>query len=426
MGCLLSCVACCFCDAAASLCCKCLPSCKSSTSTRLVYGLLLLSVIILSSVALSPEVGKLLKRIPSLCPGEPNNICQLITGYGAVYRMCFALSLFFFVFSLIMIEVRSSRDFRSAIHNGFWFFKILAIIGIMVGAFFIHDPLFLSVWMIFGMIGACLYILLQLVLLVDFAHTWNEKWVGAYNESGNRSYVCALISSTVFFYSLSIAAVVLFYIYFASAPCCRLGKMLVSINLILCVILSVISILPVVQDKLPSSGLLQSSVISAYIMFLTWSALVNVPEVACNPTLRTTNKTIIVDGKEVTAVSLVILMISVVYASIRTSSHNTGGMDTSNAETSPSTETAERGQLVWDNEKEGVAYSYAMFHFMMSLATLFVMMSITDWYRPDSQTSMLSANYGSFWVKGASSWVCVAIYIWTLVAPVMFPDRDFS
>ncbi|VDM25837.1 unnamed protein product, partial [Hydatigera taeniaeformis] len=81
---------------------------------------------------------------------------------------------------------------------------------------------------------------------------------------------------------------------------------------------------------------------------------------------------------------------------------------------------------VWDDESDEVAYSYAMFYFMMLLATLFVMMSITNWYQPDKHTGLLSANYASFWVKAATSWACVALYVWTLVAPTLFPNRDFT
>nr|CDS24426.1 serine incorporator 1 [Echinococcus granulosus] len=431
MGCILSCLACCFCNAATSVCCKCLPSCKNSTLTRLFYGLVLLIVITFSCICLSPEVEKLLRKIPSLCPGGSDDLCGLITGYGAVYRMCFALTLFFFVFSLCMINVKSSHDFRAAIHNGFWFFKIIAIVGIMIGAFFIRDPMFLYIWMIFGLIGAALLILLQLLLLIDFAHSWNEKWTEAYNETHHRGYACGLISSTVFFYAISIAAAVLFYVFFGSSPSCHLGKMLISINLILCVTLSVISILPFVQENLPSSGLLQSSFISVYIMYLTWSALVNIPEVECNPTLRTINTTTVVNGKPVvvvtadlnfgwqTAISLSILVFSVIWSSFRTSSHSTVGRltiaptlisDTPNA-VDTETGTGRGDQTVWDNESDGVAYSYAMFHFMMLLATLFVMMSITNWYQPDKHTALLSANNASFWVKAVSSWACVAIYV---------------
>ncbi|KAL5103297.1 Serine incorporator 3 [Taenia crassiceps] len=351
--------------------------------------------------------------------------------------MCFALALFFFVLSLCMINVRSSRDFRAGIHNGFWFFKIAAVLGIMIGAFFIRDPLFLYVWMIFGIIGASLLILLQLILLVDFAHTWNEKWTEAYHETHHRGYACGLISSTVFFYAVSITAIVLFYIFFGSAPSCHLGKMLISINLILCVILGVISVLPVVQVKLPSSGLLQSSFISVYIMYLTWSALANIPEVECNPTLRKVNTTIMVNDKPVvvvtadlnfgwqTAVSLSILIFSVVWSSFRVSMHSTVGRltmaptlvsGTSNAADTENGIAHGASLAVWDNESDGVAYSYAMFHFMMLLATLFVMMSITNWYQPDKHTALLSANYASFWIKAVNSWTCVAIYLWCAVS----------
>ncbi|VUZ44279.1 unnamed protein product [Hymenolepis diminuta] len=449
MGCLLSCVACCFCDAAASLCCKCLPSCRNSTSTRLFYVAIFLTVLIFSCICLSSDIETMLKKIPSLCPGGDDDLCSLITGYGAVYRMCFSLSLFFFVFSILMIKVQTSADFRAALHNGFWFFKIIAIIGIMVGAFFIRDPQFLYVWRIFGLIGALLFTFLQLTLLVDFAHSWNEKWCSGYEETGNRAYCCGLISFTAIFYAVTIAAISCFYVFFAFGPTCHFGKMLVSINLFLCVIFSIVSILPAVQEKLPSSGLLQSSCISAYIMYLTWSALVNIPDIKCNPTLRTINTTTTDEnGKTIevvtadlnfnwqTGVSLTILFCSVVYACIRTSSHSavgllmiSGGGDTANAVEPDGYDavTAKRGgQRVWDNERDCVAYSYSMFHFMMLLATLFVMMSITNWYSPDTRTGLLSANHASFWIKAVSSWVCASIYIWTLIAPALFPNREFA
>ncbi len=68
----------------------------------------------------------------------------------------------------------------------FWLFKALIIIGIAVGAFFIPQGSFETAWMVIGMIGGFLFILIQLVLLVDFAHAWNEKWLSNYEDSQSK------------------------------------------------------------------------------------------------------------------------------------------------------------------------------------------------------------------------------------------------
>lgn len=47
-------------------------------------------------------------------------------------------------------------------------------------------------------------------------------------------------------------------------------------------------------------------------------------------------------------------------------------------------------------------------------------------FRPNSTLQTLNANIASMWIKIISSWICVALYIWTLVARPLFPDRDFD
>jgi hypothetical protein len=58
-------------------------------------------------------------------PFSDNKVdCDVMVGYKAVYRMCFAMACFFFLFSIIMIRVRSSKDPRASIQNGYGYVAV--------------------------------------------------------------------------------------------------------------------------------------------------------------------------------------------------------------------------------------------------------------------------------------------------------------
>lgn len=439
-------IACCFGSAACSLCCRACPTCKNSSSSRIAYAMLMLGGTVVACLLLIPQVHGLLEKIPGLCSLDQSN-CQYYVGYSAVYRVCFAMACFFFLMAVVMIKVKSSRDPRSAVQNGFWFFKILIIVGICIGAFFIKDDSsqkFGTAWMVIGMIGAFLFILIQLVLLIDFAHGWSEKWLDRYEETQSKKWFAGLLGFTIFFYLLSLVMVILFYVFYAKDSECSIHKFFVSFNLILCVIVSVVSVLPVIQDVNPKSGLLQSSVITAYVMYLTWSAMSNNPNKKCNPSFfdRISNSTgtpsIDNDNQEITfdwksLVSLVLFIGCVLYSSIRSSSVSglsklTSSSSVDDIYLTDNTDDdvhLEDGEKVYDDEKENVAYNYSFFHLMLFLASLYIMMVLTHWYKPSSNFSM-SSNEPAMWVKIASSWTCIVLYTWTIVAPVVLCNREFN
>ncbi|KAM9839003.1 serine incorporator 2-like [Aulostomus maculatus] len=452
---LASCASC-LCGSAPCLLSSCCPSTYNSTMSRLAFSFLLLLGTLVSIIMILPGMENHLKKIPGFClggttiPGIENKVnCDVIVGYKSVYRMCFAMASFFFLFSIIMIRVRSSKDPRAAIQNGFWFLKFLVLVGITVGAFFIPDGIFNTVWYYFGAVGSFIFIVIQLILLVDFAHSWNQSWLEKAENGNTKCWFAALLSFTIIHYALAFSAVVLLYVFYTQPGDCTEHKVFISLSLIFSVILSIVAVLPKVQEAQPSSGLLQASFISLYTMYVTWSAMTNNPNHQCNPSLlslvqpsSTTTPPWPAPPTPASAnvqwwdaqgiVGLIIFIFCTLYASIR-SSNNTqvnklmqteeGQGLTADSDATPGEDGVRRAV---DNEEEGVTYSYSFFHFSLLLASLYIMMTLTNWYKPDTNYQAMQSSMPAVWVKICSSWLGLALFLWTLVAPLVLPDRDFS
>uniref|UniRef100_A0A3B4ZTD2 Serine incorporator 3-like n=2 Tax=Stegastes partitus TaxID=144197 RepID=A0A3B4ZTD2_9TELE len=219
------------------------------------------------------------------------------------------------------------------------------------------------------------------------------------------------------------------------------------------------------DESQPRSGLLQSSIITLYTMFLTWSAMTNEPDRACNPSLlaifqqitaptlaplEVENQTaVVIIGTEEpnmtspylqwwdaqSIVGLIIFVLCILYSSIRSSSTSQvnkltmASKDSSIlAEGGSSADLSEEStgpRRVEDNERDMVQYSYSFFHLMLFLGCLYIMMTLTNWYSPEADYTVTS-KWPAVWVKITSSWVCLALYVWTLVAPMVLTNRDFS
>uniref|UniRef100_A0A3Q3AQ00 Serine incorporator 1-like n=1 Tax=Kryptolebias marmoratus TaxID=37003 RepID=A0A3Q3AQ00_KRYMA len=443
-------------------------SSRNSTVTRIIYSSILLLGTMVACIMLSPGVEQQLKRIPGFCedgasssvPGHQAYLnCEMFVGYKAVYHFCFGMSIWFLLFSILLVNIKSSRDPRASIHNRYWFFKLVVLVAVTAGAFYIPDDPFTYTWFVVGSCGAFFFILIQLVLLVDFAHSWNESWVGNMENRNSRGWYAALLVVMTLNYILSLTAVVLCFIFYTKPDGCFINKFFIGFNMLLCLIASVVSVLQKVQ---PRSGLLQSSFISLYTMFLTWSAMTNEPDQECNPSLlrifqqiasptlppvEIENQTaVVIIGTEEpnltspylqwwdaqSIVGLVIFVLCILYSSIRSS--NTNQVNKLTMVSKQSSIIAERGggndpseesRRVEDNEPDAVQYSYSFFHFMLFLASLYIMMTLTNWYSPDADYTITS-KWPAVWVKISSSWLCLALYIWTLVAPIVFTNRDFS
>ena len=73
-----------------------------------------------------------------------------------------------------------------------------------------------------------------------------------------------------------------------------------------------------------------------------------------------------------------------------------------------------------------VTYNYSFFHLVFALASMYIAMLMTGWGSNPQERDLIDVGWTSVWVKLVTQWVTAATYIWMLVAPALFPDRDFS
>lgn len=485
MGCCTSQLACCLGPASCGLCCGFLPAIKESTGTRAMYSLLLTLGFFVQCLMLIPQAQQFLsEQVPDfnvtcvmIMAGEN---CSRLVGYMAVYRLSVGLVIFFFIMMLLTPCVPSSNHWRASIQNGYWFFKLLAIIGLCAGAFFIPAD-FSIYWMYSGMVCGFIFIVLQLLFLVDFSHAWNATWAG--RRRGKRN-MCGLIGTglvSIIFYAISIVGVVLLFLNYAWHNC-DTNKIFVGVNAALCILLSFITILPWIEKRNPNAGTLQASVISLYVVYLTWSALTSEPPeeidniletleararmmkselvTEATPGPRPTLRPLALEDPDMEEelkhnmsykcrpdaafphsdlisayAGLLITFIMAVYASMRTSTeaHKIGIRNTEGRacffciikkRDNPSDH---GGQKVIHNEAEQTTYSYWFFHMVFCLAAFYIMMQLTNWYRPaESDLNRFGLNWAAVWVKMTSSWMCVVIYLWTLFFPRLCFGRDLA
>jgi hypothetical protein len=83
-----------------------------------------------------------------------------------------------------------------------------------------------------------------------------------------------------------------------------------------------------------------------------------------------------------------------------------------------------------EEEHTAVTYSYSYFNVTFALASLYVAMLITSWTLlskgEGSDPYRVGSGFPAVYVKVASFIVAAGIYMWSLLAPMCFPNREFD
>lgn len=434
----------------------------SAIMTRITYGLLLMLNSIISWIALSPFI---VHRLEKATFGFINNRCgpdgKQCISFSSVYRINLALGLLHLILAALLVNVRSTLNPRAVIQNGCWKIKIFAwILFIFINFVLIPDSFFVFYGNHIAIIFSTIFLGIGLVLLVDFAHAWAEKClekIELEELTGEDEYNAGLwkkllIGGTLSMYVASLVLTIVMYVFFAMKGC-SMNQAAITINLILSLIISGMSVNQNIQELNPNAGLAQASMVVFYCTYLVLSAVVSEPDdKMCNPLVRS-------KGTRTLSVVLGALFTFVALAYTTTRAANASFFDTEGgvSESHVSSQPSERNQMRYEaiqqavnegslpesalqqvdlydedsgvhgpgDEKNLVKYNYTLFHIIFFLATQYVATLLTVNVKQDDVGDFIpvGGTYFASWIKIISSWVCYVLYGWSLVAPMVWPDR---
>ena len=429
---LASCAAVCACEA-----CKCVGGSVARASARAVY-VIFFTLSMAVAWIMRDYAQPLMEKIPWIVhavSGSALKPSDEWLGKQAVYRVTLGTAIFFLAMAFATAGVSFRNDPRDKhVQHGAWGFKtLLYLVSIVVPFFFPASVITAYSWV--ARFCGGFFLVLQMVILLDFTQVWNDSWA----TKENWQWLASLLAITLLNYAGSVVIMAFLYIYFVPMAACSLNTFFVVTATIFCVGFTAASMHP----GIPTGSVFVSSVMTLYSFYLLFSAMSSEPSsYECNvfPSSNAGSGS----GAGL-AVGMSITLLSVVYSALRAGSSDIwGGSGSEEGDgtafynpvrdeemplVGPDTITADRSSANASavDDYEPVSYNYSFFHVTFALAAMYVAMLMTGWSSTsDMQVNTVDVGWTSVWVKVCSQWFAGALYTWTLVAPLVMPDRDFA
>lgn len=445
---------------------------SSSIATRIFYAGIFLFNSILSWIMLSKWAVKKLEKLTfGLVKFEQG------ANFFGVQRVNFALAVFHLIMAALMVGVNSTKDPRAKIQNGLWSVKIFAWAFFLIVSFFIPDKFFEIYGNYFALIGAAIFNLIGLILLVDFAHEWSEiclehietesylpihleydeddEGTSQVGTSNANFWTFVLVGGTCLMYVFTLIITVIMYIFFSDKGC-TLNNIFITLNLLLAIIVTLLSISEKVREHNPSNGLGQAGMVCIYCTYLILSACCSAPDGKCNPVVRSSGtKTFNI------VLSALFTFLAIAYTTTRAAANSAfthkddlehtplndvissqpgardelryqiikqavdeGSLPASTLE-DPSWFANDNSLDTTDDERNATRYNYLIFHLIFLLATQFIATLLTMNVAQNDLGDFVPVGRTYFYsmVKMISAIICYLLYSWSLLAPILMPGR---
>lgn len=298
-------------------------------------------------------------------------------GEQVVYRISFILCCYFMFLSLC---TSTMSNFSTTVQTKYWFVKLFTLISGLVCIPFIPDTLIDS-YTELCKYSTTLFLLIQMCILIDFGYTFNEKLI----SYGGIVWKGGIVTISLGLYTAM--SILLFKIYESITYAILI---LISNVFLTCLSLSPIA---------PHGTLLTSSIVSFQVAY---SYLIG------NPQTHQLNSWI---SGFITASSL---------AFTAHSTSNTNIFHINDVE--QANELVLLDSIILEDDETSESKSENMQKKYIVSAFYHTILTLSSMYMP----ILLIGLRDSHWEIITSQVFCILVYAWTLVAPSLFPDRDFS
>eukprot|EP00656_Telonema_subtile_P028994 TRINITY_DN3181_c0_g1_i3.p1 TRINITY_DN3181_c0_g1~~TRINITY_DN3181_c0_g1_i3.p1 ORF type:complete len:325 (+),score=66.88 TRINITY_DN3181_c0_g1_i3:133-1107(+) len=310
-------------------------------------------------------------------------------------------------------------------YYGWWWAKSLAAGSLCLMSFFLPNSFFVE-YSYFAAVFSGIFVILQVMVLLDWAYAWNESWRGQEAPEVATGWRIALLVFSVLLLIGGLTLDGFMYYWFD----CGLGYGMTTFSMVVMIALTLLS----VTTWCEHGSLIASSVIFFNVQLITMTGLYNNDDANCNRLSSAGNETQVVFSLLLAALSIT----KAAWSSI-SNGDSAGGITRRSANTTttemrakPDTEAPAPAEHVgfcscWSGEAmpDQGAWRYLA---ILAVSMCYMGMLLSDWgvkvsndCNPDDTRSDIG-----LWVNLATSWLIMLLYLWSLIAPQILTDREFG
>ncbi|CAN6564332.1 hypothetical protein ACFX2I_026280 [Malus domestica] len=312
-------------------------------------------------------------------------------GAEGVLRVSLGCFLFYITMFLSTAGTSKLNEPRDSWQSGWWSAKIVMWISFIIIPFLLPA----TIIQLYGEIahfGAGVFLLIQLISIISFI-TWLNDCCQSTKSERCRIHVMLLATAA---YVVCLVGIILMYIWYAPEPTCLLNIFFITWTLVLLQLMTSVSLHPKVN-----AGILTPGLMGLYIVFICWFAIRSEPAgTSCNKKADDSTKT-----DWLTIISFVIAVLAMVIATFST------GID------------SKCFQFRKDEteSEDDVPYGYGFFHFVFATGAMYFGMLLIGWNTHQSMRRFtIDVGWASTWVRIVNEWIAVCVYLWMLVAPIIW------